>query len=325
MNLFLTSRCNERCSFCYAERWFDETPPQPNAPDSLERLRSALRTYGDLVRAHGPLPTTFDGTTAEGTLYAAGNVALLGGEPTIHPHFARIVDEVAAQGLTCAVFTNASMPERIQAVADRLVLVIVNGLFADRAPALGLPENRVHANLPIQPGQDVLGDLARVRDAGIKTVYLAFASPAGAPGEYYTPNDLEAMQAVHRAATAFCREAGIFLAYDCSFPVCVDAEAIGPQCTSVPVLDATGDISICGGDYFLDEGRRPIESFGSLRELHDYTFSLIARLRGLPSRFDVCNGCEHFNDPCHGMCLTYRQAPEPARPAGGSTLPRARG
>lgn len=312
MNLFLTSGCNERCAFCYAERWF-ERPAAPNRPEALDRLLAALRAYGALVRAAPPLPAWDPAKDEEErSLFSSRCVNLLGGEPTIHPHFERVVREVAAMGMGVIPFTNGSMPERLRAVKEHLWTVVVNGHFAERAPDFGVDLKRVHANLPLQPGSDVVAALEKVRDAGIRTVYLAFAAPAGGddrPGAFYTPDDLPAMKAVHEAAMAFCAAHGIFVAYDCSFPVCVDARVLQAKCTSVPVMDPDGFITICGGEYFHEQGKRRIETFGSLREVHAYTFRLLSGLRALPSRFDVCNACEHFNRECHGMCLAFRERP----------------
>lgn len=316
MNLFLTSGCNERCAFCYAETYF-QRPVEPNRPEALAKLLGHLRTWGALVRdadARGDMPRQWEPDHDEETrtLFSSRTVNLLGGEPTIHPQFEAIVREVAALGLGAIVFTNASMPGKIAAVREHLWTVVVNGHFADRAPALPLEPHRIHANLPIQPGHDVVAALEKVHAAGIRTVYLAFATPAGAkPGTYYTPEDLPAMQAAHRAASAFCRERGIFLAYDCSFPVCVDEAVLQTKCSSVPVMDPDGFVTICGGEYFHEGGKRHVSTFASLREVHAYTFRLIAGLRGWASRFDVCNACEHFNARCHGMCLAFRVAPSP--------------
>lgn len=329
MNLFLTSRCNERCPFCYAERFMAGRPPDPATDASTGRILGHLRTYADLVRKGGTLPL-FRPEMDEETrsLYSARTVNLLGGEPTIHPAFARIVEEIARLGLGAMVFTNASLPARIREVKDLLWTVVVNGHFAERAGELGMPMSRVHANLPIQPGVDVVRALARVRDAGIRTVYLAFAAPAGGTGgTYFTPQDLDAMKEVHRAAMDFCREAGILVAYDCSFPVCVDRGVLQTKCTSVPVMDTDGYITICGGEYFMEEGRRHISTFRDIREVHAYTFRLISGLRSLPSTFDVCNRCEHFNRECHGMCLAFRVKPAAATAAatGAATVPAGRG
>ena len=304
MNLFLTRGCNERCSFCYADTWFDTT----SAAGPIEPLLAHLRTYARLVAEAPPLPA-YNAPTDElsRTFFASRCVNLLGGEPTLHPHFERIVDELHGLGLGVILFTNASRPEKVKAVEAKLWTVTVNGHFARRAPAMGLPMNRVFANLPIAPGDDPIALLEGVAEAGIKGIFLAFVAPVGGrPEAAFRPTDLAEMQRIHGLALDFCERHGIYMGYDCSFPLCVDARVGQTRCSSVPVMDAQGSISICGGEYFYEAGRRPLESFQSLDALHRYTFGLQEALRALPSQFEVCNACPHFNVECHGMCLSYR-------------------
>lgn len=307
MNLFLTSACNERCPFCYAETYFQSARDKP--PRDGGDLFAYIRLYGKLVhRAQPPPPYSPKLDEETRTLFSARTVNLLGGEPTLHPSFERVVEEISGNGLAAIVFTNASRPEKIRAVAHRLATVVVNGHFADRATDFGIEPFRIHANLPIEPGLDVVAALRKIYDSGIRTVYLAFAAPAGGNnGSYFTPLDLEAMKRVHQAAMKYCRVQGMTVAYDCSFPVCVDPNILQAKCTSVPVMDPNGYITICGGEYFHEDGKRHISTFDDYREIHRYTFHLISRLRALPSRFEVCNGCEYFNRECHGMCLGFRK------------------
>lgn len=307
MNLFLTNVCNESCSFCYAESYFKAAPRAD--PRKLQALYGHLDAYAALVATAPPLPPWDDRQDELArSFYAARTVNLLGGEPTLHPHFVDVVNAVHARGLGVIVFTNGSMPKRIAEVRDKLWSITMNGLFAHRAPDLGFPLERVYANLPIRPGDDVVAALTPIRDAGIKGVFLAFATPAGgAQSGAFTPNDLDAMKQVHGAALDFCRKHGIFLGYDCSFPLCVDERVQQTRCSSVPVMDPDGNLTICGGDYFYEPGKRHISSFTSLDDLHGYTYGLLEGLRTLPSRFEVCNRCEHFNKDCHGMCLVYRE------------------
>ncbi|MCB9796053.1 MAG: radical SAM protein [Alphaproteobacteria bacterium] len=302
----LTRGCNERCSFCYAGDYFAQSPPA-----RADAVLAGLERYAALVAEAPPLPE-WDDTLPElaRTLFSSRVVNLLGGEPTLHPSFVEVVEAAHGHGLGVIVFTNASRPERIQAVADKLWNVTVNGHFAARAPALGFPMERVFANLPVRRGEDILARLAVIRDAGIRVVFLAFATPVGgADPSCYTPDDEPEMRALHGEALAFCEANGIFLGYDCSFPLCVDERVAQTKCTSVPVMDAAGFMSICGGEYYMASGRRHIADFESLQGLHDYTYRLISGLRALPSQFEKCNTCPEFNKRCHGMCLAYREKP----------------
>ena len=158
-------------------------------------------------------------------------------------------------------------------------------------------------------GMDVVAALDKIHTAGIRAVFLAFATPVGGADPHcFTPEDLPAMQAVHAEALAYCEANGIHLGYDCSFPLCVDERVKQTKCTSVPVMDEQGFMTICGGEYAYGPGKRHVTTFESLDDLHRYTLSIIDGLRTLPSRFDVCNECPEFNVRCHGMCLAYRDS-----------------
>ena len=321
MNLFLGRGCNESCSFCYAGDFFEGARKAPAAQRGA--VLQHLQTYAGLVASAPPLPQWSDDVDELTlTLFASRAVNLLGGEPTIHPDFVAVVNEVHRLGLGPVVFTNASRPDRIAEVADKLWSITVNGHFAHRAPSLPFDIRRIFANLPVRPGDDVVEALQKIRDAGIRGVFLAFATPVGGADPHcFTPEDLPAMQEVHRKALDFCEAHGIHLGYDCSFPLCVDARVQQTKCTSVPVMDEQGNMTICGGEYAYGPGKRHVSTFRSLEELHRYTLGIIGGLRGLPSRFDVCNACPEFNQACHGMCLAYRQAPQTR--GTGNTRPGA--
>ncbi len=321
MNLFLTNKCNESCSFCYAETFFKGSPKAERK--QFETTMAALHIYADLVKDAPPLPgwgPNLDELTQ--TYFAARCVNLLGGEPSTHPFFTETVDEIHKLKLGCIVFTNGGLPHRIQRVKDKIWSVTVNGHFAQRAPDLGFPMEKVFANLPLRPEDDVVKALTVIRDAGIKGIFLAFATPAGGSrASSFTPDDHGDMVRMHQLALDFCENNGIVMGYDCSFPLCVDERVGQTKCSSVPVMDAEGNMSICGGDYYYSPAKRHISSFDSLTDLHEYTFGVQNRLRDLPSQFDVCNGCEHFNKGCNGMCLAYRVRDD--IPALGNTRERA--
>ncbi|MCB9765090.1 MAG: radical SAM protein [Alphaproteobacteria bacterium] len=303
MNLLLTRGCNETCAFCYAGDFFAKAPPA-----DLSIVLDALSAYAALVQDAPPLPPWRDDLPELAmTLFASRTVNILGGEPTLHPGFVRVVEHVHGLGLGAIVFTNGSQPERLKAVADKLWNVTINGHFAHRAPQLGVDLSRVFANLPVRPRDDVVAALTRIRDAGIKVIFLAFATPVGgADPDCYNPDDQAEMRRVHAQALDFCAANGLYLGYDCSFPLCVDERVQQTKCTSVPVMDAAGFMSICGGEYYMTDGRRHIGTFESLDALHRHTFNKIEGLRALPSMFEVCNACPEFNVRCHGMCLAYR-------------------
>jgi len=303
LNFFLTRSCDQGCAFCYARDWLESEAPTGEDP------LGALSHYAALVAQAGPPPLwSADQDEATQLLHAARAVNLLGGEPTEHPAFERVVRSVHELGLGPILFTSGAHPEPVRRVAPLLWSITINGHFAHRAPWLGVDPARIIAHLPLAPGDDVQALLQGVVAAGLRSAVLAFAAPAGgASGPLFTPDDLPAMRSVYQAAERFGTEHGLVLAWDCAFPRCVDPTVAPNSCSAVPVMDARGQVSICGGAYFLEEGRRPITSFDSLAALHEHCLAQAQRLRALPSRFARCTDCPERDRGCLGMCLAWRE------------------
>lgn len=87
VNVSLTYACNRSCPFCFA-RHATQRPDPWHMP--LARVDSVL----DFLVESG-----------------VGEARLLGGEPTLHPDFERIVDRVLERGLRLVVFSGGLMPE----------------------------------------------------------------------------------------------------------------------------------------------------------------------------------------------------------------------
>ena len=166
------------------------------------------------------------------TLFSSRSVCLLGGEPTLHPQFERVVGRIAEHGLGPILFTNGSRPDKVAAVAHQLWSITVNGHFASRAPKLGFDVRRIFANLPVRPGDDVLSALQGIRDAGIRGMFLAFSTPVGgADSNCFTPEDQDGMPAVLSAAMSAVSMEAIWLVV--SAAICRVAKA-----ANCPVVNA---------------------------------------------------------------------------------------
>lgn len=115
-NLSLTASCNRSCSFCFAAD--SMTSQDGSSVMPLEVVESAF----DLLTESG-IP----------------EARLLGGEPTIHPEFDRIVDRAIERGFKVLVFSGGLIPPRplqklASVPADR-INVLVNVI----APGTGKP------------------------------------------------------------------------------------------------------------------------------------------------------------------------------------------
>ncbi|MCB0586590.1 MAG: radical SAM protein [Phaeodactylibacter sp.] len=89
-NLSITTICNKTCPYCFAE-------------DS--------RTQYDKANAFMP-EETFDRTLEFLERSGIGQVRLLGGEPTIHPDFIKMVDKALERKFHVLIFSNGLMPRK---------------------------------------------------------------------------------------------------------------------------------------------------------------------------------------------------------------------
>ena len=299
MNLFLTRACDQGCAFCYARDWLEGDGADPD----LSALWPALVHYAVLVRGAGPAEP------GDPLVASAGTVNLLGGEPTQHPAFGEVVRRLRALGLGVNLFTSGAHPEAVRDVASDLWFVTINGLFVQRAASLGVDLARVCAHLPLRPGDDVTSLLEAVATAGLRAAVLAFAAPAGgAAGPFFTPDDPEPMRALVAAADTAAERLGLTLGWDCAPPRCVLPDGPG-RCVPVPVLEADGMVSVCGGAYLLEDRRRPITDFDDLAGLHAWARDIYVELAARPTPFEACRSCPQREQGCYGMCLGWRDAP----------------
>ncbi|MCK4269460.1 MAG: radical SAM protein, partial [Methanogenium sp.] len=93
-NLLITSKCNRKCSFCFARQRL--TSNKENSNISRENIRKVMA----FNKASG-----------------INQLRLLGGEPSVHPEFIDIVDEALSKKFHVHVFTNGMFPVH---VADHL-------------------------------------------------------------------------------------------------------------------------------------------------------------------------------------------------------------
>lgn len=107
-NVMISTVCNQRCSYCFAmdyQHLVPHTDSFIDMQDFVARLDFLDRSQIDTVR-------------------------LMGGEPTLHPHFATLVQQAVAREKVVVVFTNGLMPEPAVACLEALpagrCIVLVN-------------------------------------------------------------------------------------------------------------------------------------------------------------------------------------------------------
>lgn len=91
IQLYPTLRCNETCDFC-----FNRLLP-PARDISIEDFAKMVAVF-----------------SAQGI----GHIDILGGEPTLHPQLAALIDTISSRGLSATLSSNGSRPDILQALSE---------------------------------------------------------------------------------------------------------------------------------------------------------------------------------------------------------------
>lgn len=220
-NLIITTTCNRKCRFCFAEQRLGRGAAGGRSPFMPV---AGIRAVMDLLERGGER-----------------ELRLLGGEPTLHPEFIPIVEEAIGRGFTITLFSNGLMTPEVADLLARLspeqVSVLCN--VSPQAADSERQRARLHANL------EKLGPRARLgvtltepeMDADFlvdyvnrfkltRRVRLGIAQPiVGKDNEYLSPARYrEAGGFMVRLAERLCAE-GILLGFDCGLTLCMFSEA----------------------------------------------------------------------------------------------------
>jgi radical SAM protein with 4Fe4S-binding SPASM domain len=94
-NVLLTQRCIRSCPYCFAKKYMADSP------DEETLSWQDLIYIADLLQSSGE-----------------NHVSLLGGEPTLHPHFVDMVIYLLERGFHVNVFTSGVLSDKMLADAD---------------------------------------------------------------------------------------------------------------------------------------------------------------------------------------------------------------
>ncbi|WP_190862121.1 radical SAM protein [Actinomadura sp. RB99] len=181
INLDLTTACNYRCDHCIDYEILNSGPGY----DQWVVLSSLVSM----------------------TLTGLRSVILIGGgEPTVHPHFANVVEAIKMLGLQCAIVSNGGRPEKMRRVAHHLT----EGDWVRLSLDAGTDETFQAMHQPVRPVR--LEEICQsVRDAkkANPAVRWGFSFIVSWPG-LNAPNGRRLESNVHEiaAAAALAKDSG---------------------------------------------------------------------------------------------------------------------
>src|SRR5512141_1013400 len=98
MNILVTTICNRRCPYCFAASRVSNSAAKDSSYITLENFKRAL-AFGSKME---PV------------------VGILGGEPSLHPEFASLIEQTWAAGFDAKIFTNGVWSEKAMAGVENL-------------------------------------------------------------------------------------------------------------------------------------------------------------------------------------------------------------
>jgi hypothetical protein len=306
-NISITTACNRDCAFCFAGVK-ENGPGQPGEHMPLPVFAAAL----DFLERSG-IP----------------EVRLLGGEPTLHPDFGRIVDMVVSRGLSLVLFSGGLIPESALVKLESLPVFATSLLLNAAAPLPGRPLEpfrleevcrrlgaRVMLGVTIDsPAIRLEPILDAIERHGLRrSVRLGLAQPSPlAANTYLHPRHYPEVGRRVAEFAVRARERSIGLEFDCGWVPCMfpegalaalgrGAEGLGERCGPVPDLLPVGRFISC----------YPLAALGSMA-LHPALDARAARDYFRQRREQMgpcflgpdCDGCAWMaGGACGGGCLS---------------------
>lgn len=306
IKIFVTYRCNLACPYCFAREAAAEHPDDLS-PDAFERLLGWMR--------RSMLPAA----------------AFIGGEPTLHPNLADMVERTAHAGISPVVFTNGLFSDEL---AERLAGSVANFVVNSNDPASLTPAqaDRLERTLAVlsrsgaglalsknfsRASLDYAPLLAAVDRHGITSVRYDISRPSySGANEHFTLDDTREVMSHVVGFVKACEARGVKTGLDCSVRLCdLDGddrrylERVSMKFTGVchPSIDVHPDLS---ASYCLPmRGIRvpDVTAFPDHAALM-WHMAKMARPIKLANVSAACLDCKDFMRRCQGGCMALRRA-----------------
>ncbi len=309
-NILLTTRCNLRCKYCFAQEKLSAKLKHM----SLENVRKAIAF---LKRSEFPL------------------FRVMGGEPTIHPNFIEILRMVLDEGFSIDVLSNATWSEKCGEFFNRIPSTHLRFLLNIDHPSNYKPKiwATVRHNLEMlrgrsgitlsfnlfekRPRGDYVIDLAN--EFNIKHIRLSLSLPVLNAENSFLP--IEELPQLAPYVMKFVKKAenrGIAVRFDNAVPLCMfTSEQAGKlllhgvidlsrNARCEPIIDIGPDLSIWSCFCLSSLANRNLVEFDTLADAKRYYAGVWEVYQGKVYPMEKCINClyrEKWN--CQGGCLTY--------------------
>jgi hypothetical protein len=305
INIFVTYRCNLACAYCFARELVHDHP-EDMQPETFHRLLAWMQTAS--------VPTA----------------AFIGGEPTLHPGLADMIDGTRNAGIEVVLFTNGLFDGKL---ADRLAGRVGNFVVNYSDPAGYTPSQRKRLEATLSRlsergaritfsknfSSDCLatGELLDAAGRyGVRAIRYDISRPG--PSAANTFFSFEQTRGILSHIVAFVRECearGIRTGLDCCLKWCdLPAEdrqylqRVSMKLTGIchPSVDIHPDLSASYCLPLYDVRVPDVTAFGDRLRLMAH-FSQMVREMRFAEAGEACAACPDFKRTCQGGCMAVKR------------------
>jgi radical SAM protein with 4Fe4S-binding SPASM domain len=307
MNVLLTTLCNRKCKYCFANGKIDYNDKgKTSYYISLENINKVINYFKHSDER---------------------NISLLGGEPTIHPDFDKIIDIVKALDIHINIFTNGLIPEKalkaIEKIDPHQLRLTVNineprdntktewrrvtELFERIPEYIGLGFNLYQNDFD---GSFLIALCTQYKLK--KEIRLGLAQPViNEKNAFIHPNNYSDVGDKIVDLSDSCDKYDLSLGFDCGFVMCMFSEKqlgrlmsnnVRLQFVCGPAIDIGPDLSVWSCFPLSRIFNTHLEGFKTLKEVYNYyleKFKFIF-LNGI---YNHCSECKYLlRNQCGGGC-----------------------
>ncbi|MFA4889653.1 MAG: radical SAM protein [Candidatus Omnitrophota bacterium] len=309
MNIMLTNFCNRNCPYCFAK----------------DKLRSAaLERCSFLSRGNLKIIINFLKKSK------MKHLGIIGGEPTLHPQFPKIIDELLRQGFNLKIFSNALFNAQVQQFLFKhrnkpwIMLANINPPDTYRKHEW----QRINTALRILHDKVLLGfNISRINfnaDFLIplikkhhlpRSIRLGVASPIVAEkNEYIAFNDHPRLSSRIVRFAEQCDKENISIRFDCGFALCNFSEQqlgklfycnakFSSSCGEV--IDVGPDLSVWRCFPLSAVCNKKLTDFKNLQGISLFYARKFMNFRKIGAT-QKCRGCRYLaRRQCSGGCLAH--------------------
>jgi MoaA/NifB/PqqE/SkfB family radical SAM enzyme len=336
-NVLLTTKCNLSCPYCFAQERLGDDHKLAMSMSNVEKVIDFLKRSGHpYFRA-------------------------MGGEPTLHPEFPRILQMALAADMRVDLLSNATWPESYNDLFNRIsarrLFFLLNVDHPDRY--VSKMWEKIERNLAAVSGRGIITLSFNIFEKPPKYEYIldlaaryhidkvrmSFSLPVvGANNTCLKLEDYKSMAPFVVEFAERAERAGVQIGMDNAVPLCMFSyEQAGElmmkgvidlkrNMRCEPVIDIGPDLKVWCCFCLSKMWNRHLDEFKNLEEVHSYFSRALGLYQDRLFPMEECADCRYRDRwGCQGGCITHAvmkhgELPlddKPAQPAGDGWRPGA--